>query len=200
MIDRRQEERRKGERRESDQAPKYKELRLGTLLIAIVIIVAVIIGSIIAIKSYRHKKAIESIEKRHSGVYSCTFSIDGPKNSLSAGETAVFEFKASNINAEDGITMLEGLLDYDYKIFDCNIEDIENGKWYKLSMLEDYLTMVRSDYMPSSEDQVIGRLVVKLRDQVKPGNYQITFKNAIFTMDDNKDFSVEDVNIPITVK
>lgn len=197
--DRRIEDRRKVDRRQADKDAKYKEFRLSTLLISIIIIIAVIFGGSFAIKNIKNKKAIDSIKQRHSGKYSCNLTFEGNNNNLKVGETAVFEIKASNIQADDGVIMLEGLLEYDYRMFDCNIEDIENGKWHKLSMLEDYFTIVRDDLMPSSENQTIGRLVVKLREQTQPGTYNIVVKEGKFTMKDNKDFAVDNISIPITV-
>lgn len=204
MLDRRMEDRRKEDRRIEDRQvakknTRYKEFRLGTLLISIIIVVSAILISGYYISNMKNKKAIDNIKLRHSGKYSCNLTFEGNNNGINVGETAVFDIKVSNINAEDGVIMLEGLLDYDYRTFECNIVDIENGKWHKLSMLEDYFTIVRDDLMPSSENQTIGRLSVKLREQVQPGTYQIILKEGKFTMKDNKDFALDEISIPITV-
>lgn len=197
--DRRIEDRRKVDRRQEDKDAKYKEFRLSTLLISIIIIIAVIFGGSLAIKNIKNKKALDSIKQRHSGKYSCDFKLEGANTSIIPGGTATFEIKASNIKAEDGIIMFEGLLDYDYNIFECNIEDIENGKWHKVSLLEEYFTMARNDLMPSSVDQTIGKLVVKARENAPKGTYQLKLKNCIFTMENNKDFSINDTTVSIDI-
>ena len=201
MQERRVEERRKENRRETDkEKEEIKSINLITLIIIMIIIIVATVFGIEAVKKHKERKAIENIDKRYSGIYSCDFKLEGNNMSLLPGSSATFEMKATNIKAEKGIVMLEGLLDYDYNIFQCDVVNDDNGLWNKVSLIEDYLIMTRTDLMPSSEDQTLGKLVVKVRENAPKGNYTIKLLDCIFAMEDSKDFSVEDTSLSLEVK
>ena len=200
MPDRRQEDRRQMDRRESEQGTiKIKKQNLIAYLITIVLIAIIVIIAVFLSEKIEKNKALSRIEQRHSNKYSCKLSFEGDKTKGTRGDLLIFEIKASNIQAEEGIIMLEGLLEYDNNALECFVDELVSGTWHKASMLEGYLTMARNDLMPSSEDQSIGLIVVKVKDQARKGSYEIKLKDPIFTMEDNKDFAIDDVGVTIDI-
>lgn len=188
------------DRRVSEQGTvKIKKKNLITYLMVIVLIAILTAFGIFYAKNREKNKSLANIKQAHNNNYSCSLVFEGSQNKIQPGNTATFEIKASDIKAEDGIIMLEGYLDYDYNTFECSVENIEDGKWYKVSMLEEYLTMARNDLLPSSENQTIGKLVIKAREQAKKGSYKITLKNPIFIIENGKDFSIKDISTIIEI-
>lgn len=131
--------------------------------------------------------------------YTCDLTITGDKSHIKAGETITYELKAENINAGTGIAMFETLLDYDAKLFECDIITDENSAWTKTSLLEDSLTMSRKDLLPSTENQTIAKLAVKAKEDIKEGSYTINLLDLKFVMENDKSFSVSDRIIDVNV-
>ena len=94
MQERRVEERRKENRRETDKEKEaIKSISLITLIIIMIVIIVAVVFGIEAIKKHKERMAIQSIEKRKSGIYSCDLALEGTTLSISPGETAEFEIR-----------------------------------------------------------------------------------------------------------
>lgn len=139
----------------------------------------------------------ESISSEND--YYCDLLITGDKSQIKPGETITYELKAENINADTGIVMFESLLDYDSDLFECEIIEDKNSEWTKTSLLENSLTMSRTDLLPSAQNQTIAKLAVKAKDNIEEGLYTINLMDLKFSMDNNKTFSIPDETLDIEI-
>ena len=132
--------------------------------------------------------------------YSCTVVITGDKEEIKAGESVTYEIKATEINAaEGGIEGFETTIEYDSEVFSCKVDTAEDGKWMKTGMLENYLTMYRTDLLPNSEDQVIALVTFTAKADASAGEKSISFTKMKFTMGDSNSLSVDDKPITINI-
>lgn len=133
--------------------------------------------------------------------YNCDLIITGENSEITAGQTVTYEIMAKNINAEQGILAFETLITYDENLFSIDVVSDDSNNWNKTSMIENYLTMTRSDLLPSSADQVIAKLVVTANSDVPVGENVITLTNIRFTMESETEgsFEIEDKSITLKI-
>lgn len=131
--------------------------------------------------------------------YTCDISIEGDKYELVEGESAIYEIKASNIKAQTGIVMFSTLLDYDSNVFECEIENDDDKNWSKTGIIENLVTMARSDLQANSEDQVIAKMKVTAKTGATLGEKTIKLTQINFVMDDDKSFKIEDQELNLNV-
>lgn len=130
--------------------------------------------------------------------YSCDINIEGSKNTLKQGETETFEIKVSNINAEDGIILFNAEIVYDKDAFEYKFES--GDEWNLNGIVENIVTVSRKDLLPNSQNQVVGKIILKAKSDAKDGNYSIGLKKIKFTMEGDKSFQVEDKSKKIEIK
>ena len=133
--------------------------------------------------------------------YNCDLIITGENSEITAGQTVTYEIMAKNINAEQGILAFETLITYDENLFSIDVVSDDSNNWNKTSMIENYLTMTRSDLLPSSADQVIAKLVVTANSDVPVDENVITLTNIRFTMESETEgsFEIEDKSITLKI-
>lgn len=124
--------------------------------------------------------------------YTCNLLVEGNMQ-IQPGQSTILELKAINIQAETGIISFEALINYNSDVFDCRIETDSDGNWNKTGMIENYLTMTRSDLMPNAQDQVIARIILTAKESAPIGEYQLSISRIKFTMDNDKYFELSDV-------
>ena len=130
--------------------------------------------------------------------YSCDISLEGDNTTIKTGETISYEVKVSNIKAEDGIILFNAELDYDDNVFQCKFESGDD--WNLTGTIENVVTLSRKDLMPNSEDQTIGKIVLKAKSDANEGKYTIGLKKIKFTMDRDQSFQVSDIYKKIEIK
>lgn len=130
--------------------------------------------------------------------YSCDINIEGSKNTLKQGETETYEIKVSNINAEDGIILFNAEIVYDKDAFEYKFES--GDEWNLNGIVENIVTVSRKDLLPNSQNQVVGKIILKAKSDAKDGNYSIGLKKIKFTMEGDKSFQVEDKSKKIEIK
>ncbi len=130
--------------------------------------------------------------------YTCDLDITG-NSEVKAGEEVIYELRVKNINAEDGILSFETLINYNDSLVDVTVESDDNGNWNKASMIENYLTMTRSDLLPSSEDQVIAKIKVTANSDATLGDTTIDLTKIKFTMEGENFFELEDKSIELKI-
>ena len=207
-------DRRMGDRRSAEEGViKIKtQDAIVYLIIAVVIITSVTVNIILGILYNRYKDEYNSLiesdyesdyeeesEIDEANNYTCNVTIEGSKTELKAGEIAEFQIKATDIDAGNGIVMFETSLDYDSDMFECTISGDDSGTWNKLSNMENYVTMSRSDLTPNDENQTIAKITIKAKDNITAGEQEIALTGMKFTADNEKSFTVPDEVIKIQV-
>ena len=181
------------------------------VLIVIVLIVLITWGIInsmnkkrsepmIADDSYDEMEYGNAIEEYSVNDGTCNLEIEGEQNSIRRGQTNEYTIMASDINAGEGIVMIEALLEYDSNSIECEVTAEENGEWSLTGMAEDYVTFVRRDLQPSSSDQMIGKIKVKAKNNSTSGQQTIKIKNIMVTMDSDKYFYLDDQELNVKVE
>lgn len=130
--------------------------------------------------------------------YSCDITIDGNNSILKKGDTITYDIKVSNINAEDGIILVNAKLDYDDNVFDCKVESVE--EWTLHEGIENIVTLSRKDLLPNSDDQVIGKLILTAKSDANDGNYTFGLSKIKCIMEGDKFFQVSDKSKKIEIK
>lgn len=209
-------DRRMGDRRELEQGVVKIEIKKVVIyvIIAIVLIVSITLNIIFGIQCSEYKNKLEEINNRTEAFnveennsyigddyinYSCDLLVTGDKQQLKAGDVITYEITAKNINADTGIIMFETLLDYDTNLFECEVVNDENSEWELVAPSNSYLSMSRKNLLPSKEDQSIIKLAVKVKENVKSGNYAINLIGSKFTMENYNTFVISEETIEVNV-
>lgn len=129
--------------------------------------------------------------------YTCEITINEDTTKKNTNESITYEIKATKITASDGIKSFETYIDYDTNVFECKVEGDDEGEWSKTAFLEGYLTMNKSNFEASSQDQVIAKITFIAKKGLFANNYQAKLTNIKFTTGDNQVFEVGDNNIDI---
>ncbi|MBR3134556.1 MAG: hypothetical protein IKG56_03755 [Clostridia bacterium] len=153
---------------------------------------------VFAANSYDTNESISSYYSEET--QTCDLELVGNKTELKNGETITFEVKASNIEAGNGIVMFESLLDYDSSIINCEIETDDTMEWDKLGLVDKYVTLMRKDLQPSSENQTIAKITISAKENATKGQQTIKLKNVKFTTDNDSFFYSADKSISVNIK
>lgn len=130
--------------------------------------------------------------------YSCKISLQSDKTQIKKGESITILVKATDINAGEGIVAFNAMLEYNSDIFDCKVEGSDDGEWSKTSLLENSLSMCRSDLVENSKDQVIAKIVLTAKTNAPIGKQILKLTSIDFTGGEQT-FSVDDVTGTITI-
>ena len=184
--------------------------------VVITIIILILIVSIIwGIIHFRNKKAEESmliednydemeydsaIEEYSDNDGTCSLEIQSEQNSIKRGQSGEYTLMINDINAGEGIVMVEALLEYDSNSIECEAIAEDNGDWSLTGMAENYVTFVRKDLQPSSSDQTIGKIKVTAKNGSTSSQQTVKIKNIIITMDSDKYFYLDDQEINVKVE
>lgn len=129
--------------------------------------------------------------------YTCTLTLTPDKKELQAGESVILTLNVSNIEAGSGIAIYNGVIDVNTDIFDVEVKSDDNNVW-GVTLIEDSLTITKSDYETTSEDQTIGKIILTVKDDAQLGKQTITLKNNEFSAD-KESFTIKDVSTDITI-
>ena len=211
-----------GDRRVADRrAPEEGVFKIETKKLIIYSIVGVILLSsiisniILGILANKYKREYDNImniedetidfsedetsDSESDTENTCVFSIEGDVNQIKPGETAEYELKASDISAGSGIIMFESLLEYDSDKLECEIVTDDDSEWTKTALTENYLTLSRKDLLPNSEDQVLGKIRIKAKENVQEGPQTVTFNQIKFTMDNDESFELSEETVSLEI-
>ncbi len=183
------------------------------LILGTIFIISIIANVVLGILYYDCKEAYESLksltnedENDYAEItddsekqYTCDLSITPDKEQVKAGETITYELKAENIDAGNGIVMFTTVMNYDTESFECEVVTDKDSEWTKAVFVDNYITMSRKDLSPSQEDQTIAKIVLTAKNNIQKGDSTFNLKNIVFTMDDDKTFTLPDENITVHV-
>lgn len=131
--------------------------------------------------------------------YSCKVSLLVNNNGqVKKGESITILVKATDIQAGEGIASFNTMLEYDSNAFECTVSGDDDGNWQKQGLVENSLSMTRSDLVANSSDQTIAKIVLKAKTNVTVGKQIFKLTKMEFSTGDET-FSVADVSTTITV-
>ncbi len=131
--------------------------------------------------------------------YTCKVSLLVNNNGeVKKGESITILVKASNIQAGEGIASFNTMLEYDANVFDCTVSGDDDGNWQKQGLVENSLSMTRSDLVANSSDQTIAKIVLKAKSDATVGKQTFKLTKMEFSTG-NETFSVADVSTTITI-
>ena len=143
------------------------------VLLTIFTIFILIIINCNIIKSY----AVES--------YGCTLIVESNKKTIKKGEEITLTIKASDINAGNGIVMFSTIIEFDENDFSfANQNEIVSAQgWSNFARIDNSITFYRSDYLPNSENQEIGKVKLIAKNDTTAGDKAITFTSNEFVIE-----------------
>ena len=132
--------------------------------------------------------------------YSCTFSFTSDKTSVKPGEEIKFDAKVSNINAGNGLKMVEFYLgNYDSTKFDCKISNYNEDKW-SLVNKDGYITITSNNSEPWKTDEILAKIIYTPKSGLADNTYQTKIANIKATTDDDTIITMADTNLNIKVE
>lgn len=211
-------DRRVADRRASEEGvfKIEKKVLIIYLIFGTVLTISIIANIILGLLYHNYKEVYESLLSEDEAYYenetgeidnsyfsqepyTCDLSIIANKEEVKAGEAIIYEIKAENINAGNGIEMFSTFMDYDTESFECNVITYSDSKWIKTAFVDNYLTMSRKDLSPSQDDQTIAKIAVTVKNDIPEGDRTINLSNIVFTMDDENTFSLPDQSLTVHV-
>ncbi len=116
--------------------------------------------------------------------YSCNFIFTPDKNSVKPGEEITYEVKLANINAGNGLKMVEFYIgDYDSSKFECKIRNYNEDKWTLINR-DGYITISLNNSESWNTDEILARIIYTTKVGVADGTYQTKIKNIRVTAED----------------
>lgn len=129
--------------------------------------------------------------------YTCTLTLTPDKEELQVGESVILTMNVSNIEAGSGIAIYNGVIDVNTDVFDVQVQSDNNNVW-GVTLIEDSLTITKSDYETTSEDQAIGKIILTVKEGAELGEQTIALKSNEFSTD-TESFTIEDVSAEVTI-
>lgn len=129
--------------------------------------------------------------------YTCTLTLTPDKEELQVGESVTLTMNVSNIEAGSGIAIYNGVIDVNTDVFDVQVQSDNNNVW-GVTLIEDSLTITKSDYETTSEDQAIGKIILTVKEGAELGEQTIALKSNEFSTD-TESFTIEDVSAEVTI-
>lgn len=131
--------------------------------------------------------------------YTCKVSLHGNKTELKKGESVTVLVKATEIQAGQGIASFNAMLEYDSNVFSITVNGDDEGVWTKQGLIENSLSMSRSDLEANSSDQTIAKIIITAKQDATVGKHSFKMTKMEFSTGEET-FSVADVGATFTIK
>ena len=132
--------------------------------------------------------------------YTCNVTLTSDKTSVKQGENITYELKVSNINAGNGLKMIEFYTgDYDSNMFECKVRNYNEDKWSLINN-EGYISITSNDSEPWKTNETIAKIIYTPKGGASNNTYQTNITNISATTDDNSKFSIENITLNIKVE
>ena len=132
--------------------------------------------------------------------YSCKFNFIPDKTSVKPGEEIAFDAKVSNINAGNGLKMVEFYLgNYDSTKFECKISNYNEDKWSMVNK-DGYITITSNNSEPWKTDEILAKIIYTPKTGLADNTYQTKITNIKATTDDETSITMADTNLNIKVE
>ncbi len=130
--------------------------------------------------------------------YTCNVSLESNKTNIKKGESVTILVKATGIQAGEGIASFNAILDYNSNIFECNVSGDDEGNWQKQGLIQNSLSMTRSDLLANSSDQTIAKIVLKAKENASIGKQTFKLTQIEFSTGEET-FNVTDASAELTI-
>ena len=129
----------------------------------------------------------------------CKVSLMANNNAkVKRGESITILVKATDIQAEEGISAFSTNLEYDTDIFECSIE--AQGDWKETGFYEGLsLIMNTGSLQGSLEDQNLVKIILKAKSDATLGSQVFKLTDIRFSINTEQGFDVDDVSCTIEV-
>lgn len=132
--------------------------------------------------------------------YTCNITATPDKNTVKPGEDITYDIKVSNINAGNGLKMIEYYVgNYDSNIFECKVRNYNEDKWTIINN-EGYVTISSNDSGAWKTDETIAKIIYTPKSGTTDNTYQPKITNIKMTTDDDSIFTLNDLTLNIKVE
>ena len=131
--------------------------------------------------------------------YSCTLSFTPDKTSVKPGEDITYNVKVSNINAGNGLKMIELYIgNYDSSKFNCKVRNYNEDKWSIVNK-EGYITVSSNNSEAWKTDEILAKIIYTPKTGVADSMYQTKITNMKATTADDSKLTLKDTTLNIKV-
>lgn len=131
--------------------------------------------------------------------YSCNLTFTPDKTSVKPGESITYNLKVSNINAGNGLKMLEFYIgNYDTNKFECKVNNYNEDKW-SIRNTEGYISISSNNSEAWKTDEILAKIIYTPKSGVSANTYQTKITNIKATTDDDTIITLNDTNLNIKV-
>ena len=132
--------------------------------------------------------------------YTCNITLTPDKTSVKPGEDITYELTVSDINAGNGLKMVEFYVgNYDSNTFECKVRNYNEDKWSLINN-EGYITIASTDSEAWTTNEKIAKIIYTPKSGVSNNTYQAGISNISVTTDDSSKISLEDLTLNIKVE
>ena len=136
------------------------------------------------------------VPKTYASSENCVLSVTPDKVQVKKEDKITIVLSVSNITAQNGIAIYNGIIDYNSDVFELSVQDSSNGAW-KGELLENSVTFTKANLEATKDDQEIGRIVLKVKNGAQAGKQTIILKSNEFA--DETSFKVDDISTSIEI-
>ena len=132
--------------------------------------------------------------------YSCDVELNPSKETVKPGEEFIVKVRAKNINAGEGIVGAKAsFIEEENTDFEL-LELVKEQDWGDLTRTASMIVAARDGTLPSSEDQDMFSLKLKVKDGTEDGEYTIKLSDVNICTDDLENIDLGEVTKTIEVK
>ena len=132
--------------------------------------------------------------------YSCDVELNPSKETVKPGEEFIVKVRAKNINAGEGIVGAKAsFIEEENNEFEL-VELVKEQDWGDLTMTASMIVAARDGTLPSSEDQDMFSLKLKVKDGTEDGEYTIKLSDVNICTDDLENIDLGEITKTIAVK
>lgn len=128
----------------------------------------------------------------------CKLSLNASENQIKPGDIVEVILKVSDINAENGIAAVSGIIEYDTDVFE-KIEYEAGNNWATPTIIENSILINTSNLESTKANQDILKIKLTTKSSVKDGAYSITLKSIDVSTDDDS-FTIDDISTKVNIK
>lgn len=131
--------------------------------------------------------------------YSCDVELNPSKETVKPGEEFIVKVRAENINAGEGIVGAKAsFIEEENNDFEL-VELVKESDWGDLTMTASMIVAARDGTLPSSEDQDMFSLKLKVKDGTEDGEYTIKLSDVNICTNDLENIDLGEITKTIAV-
>lgn len=127
----------------------------------------------------------------------CKISLD-TKNIINRNETLEINLNVSDINREEGVSAINGIIEYDNDVFE-EISYEKNDEWNNFYQLNNVIFVVATSMEEKYEEGNILKIKIKVKENAKLGETKVKFSKIDVLSSSNKINTIEDIEKTIKI-